>query len=377
MNCTLMHKRIPVVDIDIDPDSGYVDKIGTLHNLEHLPIGTAVLSGVEKGKPSRAFLNEWLTGRSIPASRANIEAALCLLDLRTPTALIAKCYGLSLSDQYWVCPKGSGLTWDGINFFENDFSKDIGKILFGNNPDNPLDPDMVSPDNTSDGWLMKKWVIKNGRRFLMKGGSGVFMQEPFNEAIATTIMRRLDIPHVTYTLTHDNGKPYCLCENFVDTKTELIPAWRVIQTAKRSNNDSALAHLLRCCEGLGIPNAKPEIDKMLVLDYIIANEDRHYNNFGFIRNAESLEWVGLAPIYDSGTSLWHNTQNVGSQVESKPFRKTHAEQIKLVDDLGWFDFGALKGLADECKKIFSQSSSISMERATAISKAVMECAGKV
>jgi len=321
MNCTLMHKRIPVVDIDIDPDSGYVDKIGTLHNLEHLPIGTAVLSGVEKGKPSRAFLNEWLTGRSIPASRANIEAALCLLDLRTPTALIAKCYGLSLSDQYWVCPKGSGLTWDGINFFENDFSKDIGKILFGNNPDNPLDPDMVSPDNTSDGWLMKKWVIKNGRRFLMKGGSGVFMQEPFNEAIATTIMRRLDIPHVTYTLTHDNGKPYCLCENFVDTKTELIPAWRVIQTAKRSNNDSALAHLLRCCEGLGIPNAKPEIDKMLVLDYIIANEDRHYNNFGFIRNAESLEWVGLAPIYDSGTSLWHNTQNVGSQVESKPFRK--------------------------------------------------------
>jgi len=377
MDCTLMHKRIPVVDMAIDPDSGYVDKTGALHNLEHLPIGTAVLSGAEKGKPSRAFLSEWLTGRSIPASRANIEAALCLLDLRTPTALIAKCYGLSLSDQYWLCPKGSGLTWDALNFFENDFSKDIGEMLFGNYYDNPLDPDMVSPDNTSDGWLMKKWVIKNGRRILMKGGSGVFMQEPFNEAIATAIMRRLDIPHVAYTLTIDNGKPYCLCENFVDTKTELIPAWRVIQTTKRVNNDSALTHLLRCCEGLGIPNVKPEIDKMLVLDYIIANEDRHYNNFGFIRNAETLEWIGLAPVYDSGTSLWHNTQNVGSQVESKPFRKTHAEQIKLVDDLGWFDFGALKGLADECKRIFSQSSSISMERAAAISKAVMECAGKV
>ena len=31
---------------------------------------------------------------------------------------------------------------------------------------------------------------------------------------------------------------------------------------------------------------------MLVLDYIISNEDRHCNNFGFIRNAESLEWLG-------------------------------------------------------------------------------------
>ncbi len=47
---------------------------------------------------------------------------------------------------------------------------------------------------------------------------------------------------------------------------------------------------------------------MLTLDYIIANGDRHYNNFGFIRNAETLEWQGLAPIFDSGASLWHNTQ---------------------------------------------------------------------
>jgi len=38
-----------------------------------------------------------------------------------------------------------------------------------------------------------------------------------------------------------------------------------------------------------IPGASMAIDKMLVLDYIISNEDRHYNNFGFIRNADTLE----------------------------------------------------------------------------------------
>ena len=37
-------------------------------------------------------------------------------------------------------------------------------------------------------------------------------------------------------------------------------------------------------------------NKMLKVDYIIANEDRHYNNFGFIRNADTLEWLGLAPV---------------------------------------------------------------------------------
>ncbi len=34
---------------------------------------------------------------------------------------------------------------------------------------------------------------------------------------------------------------------------------------------------------------------MIVLDYLIANEDRHLNNFGVIRNAETLEWLGFAP----------------------------------------------------------------------------------
>ena len=46
---------------------------------------------------------------------------------------------------------------------------------------------------------------------------------------------------------------------------------------------------------------------MIVIDYLLANTDRHYNNFGAIRNANSLEWIGSAPIYDSGTSLWCNT----------------------------------------------------------------------
>lgn len=39
---------------------------------------------------------------------------------------------------------------------------------------------------------------------------------------------------------------------------------------------------------------------MIVLDYLIVNEDRHQNNFGVVRNAETLEYLGAAPIYDSG-----------------------------------------------------------------------------
>ena len=372
-----MHKNIPVVDIMIDPDSGYIDKIGALHNPAHLPIGTAGLSSADRGRPNRAFLNDWWTGRSIPASRDKIEAALCVLDLRTPAALIIKCYGLSLSDQYWVKPAGSDLTWNIVNFFENDFSKDIGEILFGYKPEDLSVVNMSSPDNTMDGWLCKKWVVKNGKRVLIKGGSGVFEQEPFNEVIAASVMRRLGIPHVPYELVFDSGKAYSLCENFVTAETELIPAWRVVQTSKRLNSDSELSHLLRCCDGLGIPDVTEAIDKMLTLDYIIANEDRHYNNFGFLRNADTLEWLGLAPIFDSGTSLWHNARHIGSLVESKPFKKTHAEQMSLVRNLKWFDYDALRGIDLECSEILAKSSDIEPERCRAIANAVFERSGMV
>ena len=41
---------------------------------------------------------------------------------------------------------------------------------------------------------------------------------------------------------------------------------------------------------------------MLMLDYIMLNEDRHLNNFGIIRNVDTLKWVDVCPIFDAGRS---------------------------------------------------------------------------
>lgn len=362
-----MHKNIPVVDIVLD-ETGYISKIEDILDVRHIPIGVSFFkTGID-----RKSLNDWWIGRSIPASRTGIDIALKNIGFSMPTFLIEKCFGLSLSDQYWICPNNSKLVWETVNFFDNDFSKDMGEILFGHEPIDPLHVSLMSPDNTSDGWLRKKWIITDNKRILMKGGSGVYQQEPFNEVIASAIMRRLGIFHVEYTLSFSNKEPYSLCENFITPDTELIPAWRVKESVKKDNRHSELTHLLHCCDNLGIPNVKDALDKMLVVDYIIANEDRHYNNFGFIRNADTLQWLGLAPVYDSGTSLWYNTQRVGSHVECKPFRKDHSEQIKLVNDLTWFDQNALNGLDSEILEILSSSEEVDESRRKAIAKSVLE-----
>jgi hypothetical protein len=367
-----MHKNIPVTDVEILSDTGHIVKLFNLQSPEHLPLGVKTKDGM-----SRKAMNDWWTGRAIPASRDGIEDVLLKLGERSTAILASKCYGLSLSDQYWVCPKGSGLKWEAVNFFQNDFSKDMGEILFGHDSADSAKVNLMSPDNTSDGWLRKKWVIADGKRCLMKGGSGVYQQEPFNEVIASAIMLRLGIPHVKYALAFENGKPYSLCENFVTPDTELIQAWRVKEAFKKDNRDSEFTHLLRCCDVLEISGVRAALDKVLTLDYIISNEDRHYNNFGFVRNAETLDWLGLAPIYDSGTSLWHNTRFVGQDMDCKPFRKTHAEQIKLVGDLSWFSFDALEAIGEECAAILSQSETIENERRAALAAMVTERSERV
>lgn len=354
MEYTLMHKNISVLDFDLDELTSSVHKIGAVYHSEHLPLGTASL----RGEVDRAALNAWWIDRSIPASRSGVHRALETLKLANTQMLLTRCLGLSLSDQYWVRPQGSDLTWERINFFTNPFSEDIGNVLLGKVTDS-ADFDFHSPDNTSDGFLKKRWKIIDGKRCLLKAGSNPFMQQPFNEVVASLVAERLGIPHIPYTLLWDDGVPYSVCEDFITPDTELVSAWRVMQSRKKDNSTSVYRHYLNCCEALGVSGIEHAANQMIVLDYLIANEDRHQNNLGLIRNADTLEWIGPAPIFDSGSSLGYDklTGQILSfhGIECKPFKRTHAEQLKLVTSFDWINFEKLSGIEEEILQVFDQA----------------------
>ena len=372
----LMHKNIPVVALEIDEASGVISAIGEVYAEKHIPLGITV----KRGKIERSELNDWWKGRAIPASRSGIKTVLEDLQIATTQRLLEKCLGLSLSDQYWICPQSKELKWSEINFFENDFSDDMGNILFGKLSSGEMmindEISLMSPDNTSDGWLKKKWKIINGKRCLIKGGSGAIQQEPYNEVIASKIMERLDIPHVKYSLMMEEEYPYSICEDFITPQTELISAWYVMQTEKKPNHISVYQHYVNCCEKLGIPKIKQSLDQMMVVDYLIANEDRHQNNFGVIRDAESLNFIGTSPLFDSGTSLWFDkpTPMIGrtTKLRCKPFKNTHEEQIKLVSSFDWLDISKLKGVEEEFRELVRDSIFIDNIRCDVICKAIKE-----
>jgi len=370
MNCTLMHKKTEVVHLEIDDDAD-ITKVTGVANLEHLPVGCILVGD----HPDRKSLDKWWQSRAIPASRSGIREALEEMDISHTEQLLTKCYGLSLSDHYWINPDDNPLDWDKINFFDNDFSEDVGNILFGHQaPDGDID--LVSPDNTSDGWLKKKWKISDGVRVLIKGGSTPYRQEPLNEVLATALHRRLGTAlYIPYTLIWDENLPYSVCANFVTKETELVSAYRILLSQKKPNHRSYFDHFLDCCEILGIPGIADFLDYQLATDYIIANTDRHYNNFGVLRNPETLEWLGPAPVFDSGTSLWHSQLaleiNQGGDSESKPFKKKHSAQISLVNNFDMLDFSTLIGLGDEFREILSSSHFIEEARVDALCRGLV------
>ena len=370
---TLMHKNIAVADIDIDETLGGISKIRGIISEEHLPVGVVRMQRQNETIDRFAF-NQWWTGRSIPASRMGLSDLLDTLGIASSNLLLTKCLGLSLSDHYWIRPYESNMLWEDVNFFDNGFSDDIGDLLFGTNGKNS-GFDLSSPDNTSDGNLKKRWKIIDGKRCLLKSGSNPYSQQTFNEEIASKIMERLGIDHVPYSVTWINDEPYSVCEDFVTKDTELISAWRVLQLRTKANHESEYLHYVNICRELGI-DIVSSLDKMIVLDYIIANEDRHFNNFGLLRDANTLEWIGAAPIFDSGTSLWYDrlTSRIPiNGVNCKPFKKTHGEQLKLVSSLEWFEASKLDGIEDEILEVFSDDKAaqyIDTERAKTIAAEV-------
>ena len=368
MKYTLYHKNLSVITFELD-ENGYVTEIYKVENESHIPVQFLEDGKINDKDGYYALFDKivrWLISRGVPSSRKNIKTVLVKLNLSNTDELAKVSFYLSLSDQYWAAPTEQNLDWEKINFFTNKFSDDIGALLIDRKPrGNSIN--IHSPNNTSQGNLKKKWVIQNGKRILVKGGSGTEQLEPFNEVLASEIYRRLGINHIDYELSIWNRKHYSKCQNFINKDTELVTIYELCADKATAFDDYiSLDDIKTRCELYKIPFDLVELGKMFVVDFIIANVDRHTNNFGFIRNANTLEWLGFAPIFDSGTSMFMNFQSFelekngqnSSLIVSKPFVSNQLEQLKLFplkEISKQIDLDKLKGIGQFYKDLLNKN----------------------
>ena len=300
----LMHKDIPVCLMELTEG-------GTLGNyrkneaaLAHFPIG---------GQMNDMKFHDWWKDRAIPKTRHGAKTALQRLGYSSTNSALVDNLALSLSDCYWIKPRGEDIEWKDVNLFTNDFVDTFGEITL--NKDNLLDLRKKTKFNcaASQGELQKKWCIDtSGRRYMIKGNYGESYQQSINELFATELHRKQKFENFTvYTptlLTVEGGIEGlgCLSYDFCSENLECISAWELLQSVKLKQNESYYYPLKKVCLGLGIKEEEFDyfMDYEIMTDYLISNTDRHMNNISIVRNPDTLEILGFAPIYDSGFCVW-------------------------------------------------------------------------
>ncbi len=382
---TLMNKNTPVLVFDYDLETHTATRIVGIENLAYAPMGMAD----RHGQVSKRELNYWWRHRAIPSSRAQVERLLDNLKLESTLELAEKSFGLSLSDCYWINDEADPKSWADVNFFDNDFSDDLGFLTLGQDSggSSPNAPDygsinLSSPNSTLGGDLLKKWKIIGGRRVLLKAGVGAFNQEPYNEVAATELHGRMMAPgeFTPYRLLEDSRRVYSACDNLLGPDEELIAAWDVIRNVKQPNNLSDFRFLVSRYVQLGLDEdyVVEQLAKMFAADFVLANRDRHYRNFGIVRNVETLEVTRIAPVFDTGSCLWSNAELLDAPIDfeykAKPFKpqgmRPHDQVCLFEGHFGWFDPACLDGFPECVAEILGRNPNIAERRIATVEKQV-------
>ena len=321
----LMHKDDVVASLQLDDLSGAILKVTPSANPELLPLGS------NQGADS---LRKWWLRRAIPISQGNIAALLQQEGIPSTQSLLVQNLGLSLSDHYWIRPQKSDLTWKDVSPFSNAFG-DLSETASAQ---------FYSPDAALQGDLIKKWLIVDDARCLLKGNRGANSQQSLNEVLASMLHEKQGFSnHVRYRpvkFTGSASEQYgCICEDFASETLEFIPAIDVVNSVKKDNAISTYEHFIHVCteHGLSEQEVRGFLEYQVLTDFVLTNTDRHLNNFGILRDSQTLKFVRMAPIFDSGNSMFWDAPRLPersdcTEITVNSFRKTEAELLKLVTD---------------------------------------------
>ena len=266
---------------------------------------------VNIGEPRKLFpldlelsgdgIRHWLERRVIPKNRTFVEEILrsFKLSIGDTKGIIDVCKGLSLNDSYWIVPTGFVGSFADYNLYENRFSEILSLVAYTGVSQSDA-AFSTSPEFTTNGMLPKAWrFTESDGIFLYKGGTTGFAnsgKEPYSEYYASQIAAAMSLDAVMYDLENWKGMLASKCKLFTDINTAFIPIGRLIKTG-------GVSAVVGYYDELGEQFADAVRD-MLVFDALIYNEDRHFGNFGLLRNNKTGDITAPAPIFDNGLSLF-------------------------------------------------------------------------
>ena len=273
--------------------------------------------------------NHWCASRVLSLDRKyakeilnSIGMAQAITDRdRAKISLSYHC--VSLTDLYWVKEKEETISYDEINLYDKSLNEAVvelslrGKSMTVTNQE-------LAPDLSTRGCFPKAWIRKGDTFVLLKDGGEETVKR---EVLASRISQCFDFKQVAYQ------------EDFYDG--EKVSASRIV-TSKRYSMVSKMAFQIYAVNhDLDVLEECIRVDKktyygMNILDYLIGNTDRHPENWGFLVDNQTNEYLSLYPIMDLNKSFESYDTMDGANCQTVlPKRQTQREAaIDAVREIG-------------------------------------------
>lgn len=231
----------------------------------------------------------WLESRAIDSHRTNsrlLKKALRLAnkdDANTALAVNA----VTITDNYWFKKDGDELTWSDVKFSENYFDK----LALRGDPDSFSNKPSRTPELTNTGSFEKCWRLIDSKWWMFKSGND---NEYFSELFICELSKALGFNVAEYQYDEDGYVKTLDFTNGAEINFEHISSI----LGDNEEYEDSFEYLLSLSEDI----AKDYL-RLIYMDTICYNMDRHTSNYGLIREAETGKILSLAPNYDNNIAL--------------------------------------------------------------------------
>ena len=288
----LLLKDTPVLEIKDDGTCVVLD-------FERLPFA------IRKERVAYSEFVEWAMNRTLSLGRSYAKEILNTLRLSQSNryAIFKACRGLSLEDSYWVKQDGDNQSWEDVNLFYNSLTLFVTEVsLSGRNRQFKVDVDIRqnihTPELTTLGASAKGWIRHKDGLYLHKVGKYVLP--------ACEILDVLGIEYIQYRESTENEISLYLSS---ERKEWIQGVGETIVNSKLfTSEDVALVTFEEFASFCSIYGLNPYDEarkinpeaylKIQIADYILNNNDRHEQNWGFLMDNQTGKLIGYCPLFD-------------------------------------------------------------------------------
>lgn len=277
--------------------------------------------------------NHWCASRVLSLDRKyakellnSIGVSQATTDLeRAKISLLYHC--VSLTDVYWVRQWGEEITFAEINLYDKSLNDAIVELSLKGRQMTVTNQELVTElaqDLSTKGCFPKAWIRgEKGFKLLKDGGKDAVRRE----LLASEICQCFNIKQVTYR------------EAFYDD--EVVSESDIITSKGYSMVSKMAFDIYACNHDLDTLEVCKEIDPdtyygMNILDYLTGNTDRHPENWGFLVDNSSNEYISLYPLMDFNQCFlsYDNLEGAGCQTVLPEHLTQREAAIEAVKHIG-------------------------------------------